>query len=69
MDDTENKLTKQEMLARMEELRINMLSVGVDLEYFGGFNGNMAEKAKELLGASVVLQTWIEGIEIEYLES
>jgi hypothetical protein len=69
MDDTENKLTKQDMLERMEELRINMLSVGVDMEYFSGFNGSMAEKAKELLGASVVLQTWMKGIEKEALES
>lgn len=69
MADTENKLTKQDMLERMEELRINMLSVGVDLEYFGGFNGSMAQKAKELIGASVVLQTWMEGIEMESLES
>ena len=69
MADTETKLTKQEMLERMEELRIHMLSVGVDLEYFGGFNGSMAQKAKELIGASVVLQTWMEGIEMESLES
>jgi hypothetical protein len=43
---------------RVEMLSIQMRNVAIDMEYYGGFNGNMTKRAKELLGASRLAKQW-----------
>ena len=51
-------------LDKMEALQKHMFDVAVEMEYYAGFDV-VADHAKELLGASAVLQTWIDGIKKE----
>lgn len=63
MDEVFARPTKDSMILNMEQLRIDMLNVSVELEYFGGFNPEFSEKAKGLIAASNILKGWIEDIE------
>lgn len=51
-----------------EELRKmskHMDDVAVKMDYYGGFNGEMKEKAAELLNASRMALDWADYIELE----
>ena len=56
-------------LARLSErvlmLSSEMLSVAVDMSYYGGFNGNMQARAKEIYGASKTMKRWAKQIRRE----
>jgi hypothetical protein len=50
---------------RVHMLSAEMLSVAVDMDYYGGFDGNMQAKARELLGASKIAKRWAKQIKRE----
>ena len=54
------------LLKKMDALKTNMLDVGVDLEYFAGFNKDFIYPSSELKRASKVLQQWIDYISHEH---
>jgi hypothetical protein len=40
-----------------------MIQLGTEMDYFGGFNAEIAEKGKELAGAGMIAKTWADDIE------
>jgi hypothetical protein len=42
-----------------------MHEVGVKMDYFGGLDTEMKEKAREIIGASEIARSWAESIENE----
>lgn len=57
-----NKFDAPEELRKMSE---HMADVAVKMDYYGGFNGEMKEKATELLNASRMTAEWADYIELE----
>ena len=51
-----------EELRKMSE---HMSDVAAKMDYYGGFNGEMKEKAVELLNASRMAAEWADCIELE----
>ena len=52
------------LIRNMNALKRNMINVSNQMEIMSiGKDRNISNHAKELLGASEVLQTWIDGIE------
>lgn len=49
----------------LRKLSKHMRDVATRMEYYGGFNGEMQSKAKELLGAARMAEKWSDCIEIE----
>jgi hypothetical protein len=45
-----------------------MLDVAVDMDYYGGFNEHLGDRAKELSGAACILKSWAQEIENRYSE-
>lgn len=56
-------MSKSEILRKLKTCQSIMLDTAVDLEFYGGFNEVITDHAKQLLGASTMLLTWIDGIE------
>ena len=61
--NSEQENSKDLLIEKMDKLVYDMQDVAVDMEYFGGFNDEMVKHSKELMGASKVLLSWIDGIE------
>jgi len=61
--NSEQENSKDLLIEKMDKLVLDMQEVAADMEYLGGFNGEMAKHSKELMGASKVLLSWIDGIE------
>lgn len=52
----------EDIIARLEQLAADMACVAVDLEYHGGFNAEIVEHSRELLGASAIARGWAKGM-------
>ena len=57
--------TKQQLIAGMRDLSQRMITLGTELDYFGGLNSEMRQHASELVGAGYILETWADGVEKE----
>ena len=55
----------RELIAEMRELSERMIDLAVKLDYFGGFDGEAAQHAAELVGASGLMFTWADVMEAE----
>lgn len=58
-------MNKNKIPDKLKCLADHMIDVANEMEYYGGFNGEMKEKANELLGAALIAQQWANGIEEE----
>jgi hypothetical protein len=58
-------MTKQEIANELKELAEKMKSIGIAMDYFGGFNTEWAERGAELLGAGYQVDQWVEEIDEE----
>ena len=52
-----------DIVNRLRELSEQMIQLGTEMDYFGGFNAEIAEKGKELAGAGMIAKTWADDIE------
>ena len=57
--------TPQEIAHRLRLLSQQMQDLGAAMEYTAGFDGEMAEHGKELLGAGLIASGWATAIENE----
>jgi len=48
---------------RLRELSEQMIQLGTEMDYYGGFNAEIAEKGKELAGAGMIANGWADEIE------
>lgn len=53
----------KELVREMRALEVKMVYVSELMEDYGLVNDRLAEKSEELYGASLILSSWIEGIE------
>lgn len=53
----------KELIREMRELEMKMVYVSELMEDYGLVNDRLAEKSEELYSASLILRSWIEGIE------
>ena len=60
-------MTKQEISNELKELAEKMKTIGIAMDYYGGFNTEWAERGAELLGAGCQVDQWVEEIEEEIL--
>jgi hypothetical protein len=58
-------MTKQEIASELKELAEKMKTIGIAMDYFGGFNSEWSERGAELLGAGYQVDQWVEEIEEE----
>ena len=61
--------TPQEVANRLRLLSQQMQDLGAAMEYTAGFDGAMAERGKELLGAGLIANSWAKAIEEEIKEA
>lgn len=52
-----------DIVNRLRELSEQMIQLGTEMDYFGGFNAEIAEKGKELAGAGMIAKGWADDIE------
>ena len=57
--------TPQEIAHRLRLLSQQMQDLGATMEYTAGFDGAMAARGKELLGAGLIANSWADSIEEE----
>ena len=57
--------TPQEIAHRLRLLSQQMQDLGAAMDYTAGFDGAMAERGKELLGAGLIASGWATAIEEE----
>lgn len=58
-------MSRKDLIDSLRKLSEDMLSVAVDLDYFGGLNSEITQHASELAGAAGVVLTWADGMEEE----
>lgn len=63
--DTGELVDSGDIPAHLRKLSEHMTEVATRMDYYGGFNGEMQAKAKELLGAARMAQEWADCIEFE----
>ena len=56
-------MKKDDIVNRLRELSEQMIQLGTEMDYFGGFNAEIAEKGKELVGVGIIAKTWADDIE------
>jgi hypothetical protein len=54
--------TRAEIADRLLKLADEMQDVGAAMDYFGGFDAEMAEHGRELVGAGAIARQWAEHI-------
>jgi hypothetical protein len=54
---------KDDIARKLRRLSRQMIDVGTAMDYFGGFDGRMAEHGLELVGAGLVVEEWADEID------
>lgn len=49
-----------ELMIKIRTLQEMMIDVATDMDYYGGFDGEMQEHSRELLGAAAQVGQWID---------
>lgn len=62
MNKAINQPTPRTMARKLRTLARQMRRMGEEMEYIGGFDDQMTAKARQLLGASRMVDTWADGI-------
>ncbi len=60
---------KKPLLKSMRSLHKKMIDVATDFDYFGGFDADSKTHSLQLRGAASMLQSWIDGIERDWVTS
>ena len=58
-------MTKTEIAQRLRALSAEMIEIGTAMDYYGGFDGHMAARGGELVGAGHIANEWADNIEAE----
>lgn len=61
-------MSKQEIANELKVLAEKMKEIGTLMDYFGGFDSEMAEHGAELVGAGCIAEQWAKEIEQEIAE-
>lgn len=56
-------MTKPELAAEIRRVAQEMINLGAQMDYFGGFHSEIAAHGREMLGAGMIAQQWAEEIE------
>ncbi|MCL2658787.1 MAG: hypothetical protein FWD62_15530 [Betaproteobacteria bacterium] len=56
-------MTNAEIIARLRALSAEMQNVGTAMDYFGGFDGKMAQHGTEMVAAGMIAEEWADEIE------
>lgn len=56
-------MTTGEIITRLRAVAAEMASLGVAMDYYGGFNGLMAQHGREMVGAAGIAREWADEIE------
>jgi hypothetical protein len=56
---------KKGIADQLRWLREHMLDIATSMDYYGGFDSALAIHGRDLAGAAGIVQTWIEGIELD----
>ena len=62
-------MSRQEIAKYLRFVADQMHSIGVMMDYYGGLDAEMKEKAREIIGASQIARSWAENIEAEHENS
>jgi hypothetical protein len=57
--------TINEIAAALRRLSKRMIDLGVEMNYYGGLNVDMAQHGRELVGAGMIAKEWAGEIESE----
>ncbi len=56
-------MTKPELAAEICRVAQEMINLGSQMDYFGGFDAEIATHGREMVGAGMIAQQWAEEIE------
>lgn len=62
MSEAINQPTPRTMARRLRTLARQMRKMTAEMEWYGGFNAQIVEKARQMYGAARMVDTWAEGI-------
>jgi hypothetical protein len=57
--------TINEIAAALRRLSKRMIDLGAEMNYFGGLNGKMAQRGRELVGVGMIAKEWAKEIDSE----
>ena len=60
--------SRTEIISDLRDISVRMMSLGVDIEYFAGFNAELAEKGREMIGAGQIAAQWADQVEAENVQ-
>lgn len=61
-------MTPKQIAKKLKKLSETMIELGTAMDYYGGFDGQMVQHGRELVGAGLIAKSWAEDIEAEILE-
>jgi len=56
-------MNKQDLVTELRRVGQDMIDMGAKMDYFSGFDSEVADKGRELLGAGMIAQQWAWEIE------
>jgi len=59
----EKSMTRTELVSELRRVSGEMINLGANMDYFGGFYAEIAAHGREMLGAGMIAQHWAEEIE------
>lgn len=54
-----------EIIAAIRKVAEHMETVGAAMDYYGGFDAEVAAHGREMIGAAQIARTWADGMEEE----
>lgn len=55
--------TREQIIQELREMSDRMVCLGVDIQYFAGFNTELAEKGHEMIGSGQIVEELADEIE------
>ena len=55
-------MTKQELATELRRVAQEMINLGANMDYYGGFDDEIARHGREMVGAGMIAQRWAEEI-------
>jgi hypothetical protein len=56
-------MNRQDLVTELRRVGQEMIDLGAKMDYFAGFDSEIADKGRELLGAGMIAQQWAEEVE------
>lgn len=55
--------TREQLIQELRDMSDNMIKLGADLNYFAGFDRELAQKGLEMIGAGQLAEQWADAME------